>query len=137
MRMRSKAWFAASMMMGAFLVCGTSRLEARELALSDLRREATLSDPQISPDGTHVALLVGESDFTDNRVHIRIDMIDTRSGEARALALPFDDIASVRWSPDGTTVAFAAAHGEGPMQLYACSPSGAHLRRLTHDTSPI
>jgi TolB protein len=35
------------------------------------------------------------------------------------------------WSPDGRTIAFVS-NRDGAMQLYAVSPDGSNLRRLTH-----
>ena len=83
------------------------------LSLQDLRHEVSLADPQISPDGSHVALLVGVNDFEHNAVAIHVDMVDAATGARHPLPLPFDEVESVRWSPDGTALAFLAAKSGG------------------------
>ncbi|HXW51575.1 MAG TPA: hypothetical protein VEJ41_06250, partial [Candidatus Acidoferrales bacterium] len=111
-------------------------MRARELLLSDLRREITLADPQISPDGSKIALLVGSNDFIHNTVVVRVDMVDAATGATRILALPFGDIESVRWSPQGDAIAFLAAH-DGVEQIYESSPSGRSLHLLTFGSQDV
>jgi len=115
----------------AFVFLAAAPTQARMLSLLDLRREITLSDPQISPDGSHVALLVGVGDFEHNAVSIHVDIVDVAAGMRHSLPLPFDDIESVRWSPDGTALAFLAAKSTGVVQLYTSSATGGALHKLT------
>lgn len=118
-----------------FLACALPAA-ARQLALSDLRREVTLADPQIAPSGSQIAVLVGTNDFKRNAVPIRVDMVDVATGKIRTLPFPFTDIESVRWSPDGRSVAFLANRG-GATQLYVSSSKGLGLRRLTEGTQDV
>lgn len=104
---------------------------ARTLTLHDLRQEVTLSDPQISPDGAKVALLVGRNDFGHDITAVQLVMVDVVTGVQRVVPLAKDDVASVRWSPAGDTIAFLAAAGDNPKQLYLSSPTGRHVRKLT------
>jgi dipeptidyl aminopeptidase/acylaminoacyl peptidase len=110
---------------------------ARTLTLLDLRREVTLADPRISPDGSRVALLVGTNDFQTNRVVVRLDLLTTATGARTTLPLPFDDVSSPRWSPDGAQLAFIAARADAPHQLYVWTVAKARLHRLTSNNQDV
>jgi dipeptidyl aminopeptidase/acylaminoacyl peptidase len=124
------------------LVCATAFFcgrpaFARTLTLADLRREVTLSDPQISPDGSQVAVIVATGDYLRNKMRLRLDLVGVATHAVRTLPLPFDWIASVRWSPDGRTLAFLGAKSTQPPQLYVCSPDGTKLVQRTFGPSGV
>lgn len=109
---------------------------ARTLALADLRNEVTLADPQISPDGSRVALLVGHNDFDHDTLPVHIVMVDVASGSMHELFVPQTDIAFVRWSPRGDQLAYlAGANGEGK-QLYLIAPSRSDSRPRKLTSAP-
>jgi len=125
-------------MTAALFVLLPAEVRARTITLLDLRREVSMSDPQISPDGSRVALLVGTNDFDHDLFTIRIDIIDVATGSARTLPITKRDIASVRWSPDGTELAFLASPGpDDPRQVYLSAPDGTRLRQLTKAPSGV
>src|ERR1700737_973594 len=101
---------------------------ARTLTLADLRKEVTLADPQISPDGSRVALLVGHNDFEHDTLPAHIVMVDVARGGMHELPVPQTDIAFVRWSPHGDWLAYLAGAEGGPKQLYIISPSRSRAR---------
>jgi dipeptidyl aminopeptidase/acylaminoacyl peptidase len=119
-------------MTAALFALSPALADARTITLFDLRREVSMSDPQISPDGSRVALLVGTNDFEHDLFPIRIDMIDVATGTARTLPISKRNVASVRWSPDGAKLAFLASPSSGsPRQVYVSSIDGTRARQLT------
>ncbi len=105
---------------------------ARSMTLLDLRREVSMSDPQISPDGSSVALLTGTNDFDHDVVAIRIVMVGVATGAQTVLPVDKRNIASVRWSPDSARIAFLASpNPDDPQQVYIATPAGAKLRKIT------
>src|SRR5689334_14652859 len=67
-------------------------------ALMQLR---TVSDPQITADGTQVAYVVREVDAGRNRYKSEIWVTAASGGVARRAAKPHFSDARPRWSPDG------------------------------------
>ncbi|HEX2350880.1 MAG TPA: S9 family peptidase [Ktedonobacterales bacterium] len=62
-------------------------------------------DPQISPDGAHIAFVRAEIDRNRYEYHHSIWLAPTKGGEPRRLTNGPGD-SSPRWSPDGRTLAF-------------------------------
>lgn len=115
------------------LLLWASVAQARTLALSDLRKEVTLADPQLSPDGRQIALLIARSNFDTDSAEEQIVIVDAATGRKRALQLPIRGIASVRWSPSGNRIAFLASSAEDSeiKQIFTSLSTGAQLRKLT------
>src|SRR6516225_7625904 len=125
-------WFlVVTGLLAGFCLLSAAQSGARTLTLADLRHEVTLADPQISPDGKRIALLVAPQDFATDRSPVRILMIDSSSGANHTISAPSSDVVFVRWSPSGDRIAYLASLGDGPRQLYVASASGAPSRRLT------
>lgn len=110
--------------------------------LEDLRKLVHLSEPQISPDGRHVAVVVSTPDWKTDKSQQEIDLVDVASGARRALTWKREDLSSPRWSPDGTRLAFVAKDVEGKDddskgddgkqdQLYVMPMDGGDARRIT------
>ena len=108
--MRTGNFFAvgAAALMG-FMGCGTACAAERAFTLTDLRNLVSLSDPQVSPDGREIAVVVSASDWHTDKAKHEIDLIDVASGARRPLTRYRTDVSSPRWSPDGTHLAFIAA----------------------------
>jgi dipeptidyl aminopeptidase/acylaminoacyl peptidase len=90
------------------VVCSGACATGRDFKLSDLRNLVSLSDPQVSPDGRNIAVVVSTPDWKTDKSRHEIDLIDIATGARRALTRYRTDVSSPRWSPDGTRLAFIA-----------------------------
>jgi dipeptidyl aminopeptidase/acylaminoacyl peptidase len=104
-----------------------------------------LSDPQVSPDGKRVAVVVTSVDVKRNRRNTAIYEVSTEPGAEppRRLSTEGFNAKYPRWSRDGRTLAFlssrpaesganAAATGEGPKpQIYLLPMDGGEAQPLT------
>ncbi|HWT06074.1 MAG TPA: prolyl oligopeptidase family serine peptidase, partial [Xanthomonadales bacterium] len=104
----------------------------------DLRALVALLDPQISPDGKHVALIVRRPDFAKNKYRNELVLVDARTGATRTLVRERDDAGSARWSPAGDRLAFIATPPKDPgdkdepsPQLYVLRMDGGEPARIT------
>ena len=126
-------WYA----FGLTLLCLSPAVRAADapkpFQLEDLRRGVSVSDPQISPDGKSVAVLVSRPNWDDDKNDKEIDLVDVATGSLRVLTYKRTGLSSPRWSPDGTRLAFVAedAGDTKQGQLYVMSMSGGDPQRLT------
>jgi len=76
--------------------------------LTDLRKLVRLSDPQISPDGRKVALVVSHWDWKNDKSRPAIVLVDVTTGKRRTLTWKRKGIGNLQWSHDGSRLAFIA-----------------------------
>jgi len=129
---------------------GAACAQARDFTLTDMRHIVSLSDPQVSPDGREIAVVVTTPDWRTDKATHEIDLIDVASGARRPLTRYREDVSSPRWSPDGTRLAFitmdttpvtpapAAGKGDAPAdanekfdQVFVMPMDGGDAQRLT------
>ncbi len=80
--------------------------------LSDLNHRVRLSDPQISPDGRSITLVVSRPDTIANRWQGEIVAINVATKGQRVLTRR-RGARHVRWSPSGDRLAFLASTDQG------------------------
>jgi dipeptidyl aminopeptidase/acylaminoacyl peptidase len=90
----------------------------------------TVSDPQVSPDGAHVAFVVGTPDKGTDKVPTTIWVAPTDGSAAARRFSGGPEDSAPRWSPDGRWLAFVAARGNGP-QLFLASLDGGEAVAIT------
>ncbi len=119
------------------LVCwfvATSSVSAqgkRPITVDDLFKFKRVSDPQISPDGKHVAYVITSVDLPGNKSSSAIWLAPTEGGGPRQVTnAPDKKDRHPRWSPDGKQILFES-NRSGSNQLWVISPSGGEAQRLT------
>jgi len=91
---------------------------------------ASVSDPQLSPDGSRIAYVVSRVDGDANRYRSRVWMIDSDGTSIpRPVSAGEENDASPRWSPDGRMLAFTStrrkdANGKTRSSVYLLSTEG-------------
>ena len=102
----------------------------RRFTGEDLFGLAAASDPQISPDGRHIAYVRRANDIMSDRAVSTIWLIDTQTGAEVPVAGRSGDAFSPRWSPDGKRLAYASTEG-GSVQLWVRWMDGGEAVKLT------
>ena len=117
-----------------FLLCLTAN--AAVLQPSDRARIVNVSDPQISPDGRQVAVVVSRANLKENRFDPEVVLIDVASGAQRAVTVDRRGVAQPRWSPDGTRISFLAMH-DGKRQIWIAPLNGGDARKITSTAAGV
>ncbi len=100
--------------------------------LDDLQKLVRLSDPQLSPDGSSVAVVEITPDWKTDKHHTTLEVVDVASGAKRAWTQDREEVSSPRWSPDATRLAFLAKDPKTKqVQVYVMPLAGGDARRIT------
>jgi dipeptidyl aminopeptidase/acylaminoacyl peptidase len=99
----------------------------RRLTLDDVRSLVRLSDPQISPDGRTVLVVVTRPDYEANEWRSDLVAIEVASGAPAVLVRRRQNLAHLRWSPSGDRFAFLASVN-GERQIYVSAPPREPVR---------
>jgi dipeptidyl aminopeptidase/acylaminoacyl peptidase len=83
----------------------------------DIAELRQAGDPQVSPDGSTIAFVVGGVDAEENKSRSNIWLVDADgSGRARPFTSGPGD-STPRWSPDGQYLAFSSSRQDGLPQI--------------------
>ena len=96
-------------------------------------QEFEFESPQISPDGSSVAMIRSERSTPERSPHSTLAVVPIDGGAVRLIAADWDLWPSrPRWTPDGSDLVVAVdEQGRGP--LYVVDVDSGSRRRLTHD----
>ena len=83
-------------------------LAQKKFELNDLDKLYTLTDPQISPDGKSILIVVSKPDTINNKNKSFIYKVDVSTGNAQQLTFDRASVSFPRWSPIGNSIAFIA-----------------------------
>ena len=109
--------------------------QPRTFALDDLSRVVRLADPQITPDGRLIAVVVSRANLADDRWDPELAIVDTASGGMRQVTFDRRGVGYPRWSPNGDRLAFIATvdtDKDAHPQIFVMSMSGGEAQRMTN-----
>ena len=106
----------------------------KKFELADYAKFVNISDPQISPDGKSVVIVVSRPDYVQNRFNAELVLINIADGKKRVLTQDRFAVSSPRWSPNGEQLAFLSRIGQGKdatNQLFLLSMQGGEAKQIT------
>jgi len=111
-------------------LCSLAAGQSRTYTIEDLLKARRVGDPQVSPDGKHVAFTIGDVNFDANRVVTQIYVTSIDGGAAKQLTTGDRSSSAPRWSPDGKHLAFTTGG-----QIWVMEADGDHKEQVTKISS--
>jgi dipeptidyl aminopeptidase/acylaminoacyl peptidase len=111
--------------------------QARHFTADDLPKIVRIADPQISPDGKTVAIVVSRANLKEDRYDTEIDFVDLATKQLRVMTHDRLGIGSVRWSPSGDRIAYLAQDADKKAQIFVLPATGGDSQQLTHAKTSI
>jgi dipeptidyl aminopeptidase/acylaminoacyl peptidase len=124
-----------ALLCSAALAAVASAAPTRTLKLADLRQTTSVQNPQISPDGTHIAAYVTHRDYDKNKGVADLVLFDVRTHNSRKLVRAGIS-ATVAWSPDGSSIAYLAASDNIP-QIFLLPMNGGEPLKVTDEKNGV
>ncbi len=135
MKSRSAAGLLLSLLtMGAIFLVAPRAVSARHIQLADFQKIVGVSDPQISPDGKSIVVVVSHVNMKDDRRDNELVLVDVASGAQRILTFDRPKVSSPRWSPSGDRLAFLSEVGPEKKrreQVFAMPMQGGDAHQIT------
>lgn len=129
-RLGGPVFLLAALILGAALVSAQSR----HIELNDLAKIVSVSDPQISPDGKTIVVVVGRQNLEQDRTDRELVQVDIASGARHALTYERKTAGSPRWLPSGDRLAFTANDGTGKdakPQIFVLPMTGGEAKKIS------
>ena len=141
---RASPRFAQYMFLGMlaelllFAAPGRAEAQARKIELGDFRKIVGVTDPEISPDGKSIVIVVSRVDWDEDRYDSQLVLVDIATGGQRPLTNIRKGLSSPKYSPSGDRVAFLAEVGverKAVAQVFVLPMNGGEPQQTT--TAPL
>ena len=117
------------------LAGGASLLGAERYTLAHIATVVSVSNPQVSPDGTRIVIAVSRANLQENRYDTELVLV-TVATRAQKVLTRRQGAGQHRWSPDGTRLAFVAP-AEGKPQLWVLPMDGGEALQITRSSTGV
>ena len=110
---------------------------SRKITADDFMRIATVSDPQVSPDGGQILCVKRTVEIEKDKYRGEIWRVASDGSSEPQRFTGGEDYSdgSPRWSPDGKTVAFLSDRKKPESQIFVIASDGGEARPLTKITT--
>jgi dipeptidyl aminopeptidase/acylaminoacyl peptidase len=122
------------LLLATLLASRAALAQTRRLELNDYAKIASVSDPQISPDGKTIVFVLSRPNLGEDRSDRQLVLIDIAAGAQHVLTYDRKSVGTPRWSPGGDRLAFVAVEGAGKdarPQVFVLSMGGGEARKIT------
>lgn len=100
--------------------------QSRQFTVEELLKVRRVGDPQVSPDGRHVAFTIGDVNWDANKVVTQIYVMAIDGNGMKQLTNGASSSTAPRWSPDSKKIAFVTGG-----QIWEMEDDGDHKDQIT------
>ena len=127
----------ASLCLASMGVQGPAGAQVKHVTLETLTSTVRLNDPQISPDGKSVVVVVSRQNMKDDRIDSELVLVDVATKAQRVLTQGKMHVGFPRWSPGGERLAYIAADAEKKPEIFVLPMAGGDSMQLTHNEGGV
>jgi dipeptidyl aminopeptidase/acylaminoacyl peptidase len=122
----------------AWMVCAVAAgAQSKKFSADDIIKLLKVSDPQISPDGKTIAIVVGRANLKEDRWDSELEFVDVATRQARVMTHDRLGVGWPRWSPDGNSILFLAQDANKKSQVFVMPANGGDAVMVTHGKSAV
>ena len=110
---------------------------AKRYTADDMIRITRVTDPQISPDGKSIVVVVGHPNLKTDKYDSELVLVDIATHAQRVLTHDRQVGGYPRWSPSGDRLAYIAQDSDKKPQIFILPLSGGDSLQLTHSAGPV
>src|SRR5271155_3184072 len=110
---------------------------ANHFDISHLGKLTRVADPEISPDGKSIVIVVSRPNFAQDRYDAELVLVDIANGHQRVLTHERPGISFPRWSPAGDRLAFLSAGANNETQIFGLPTAGGEAFQVTKSPSAV
>jgi len=110
---------------------------ADHIDISHLAKIRRVADPQFSPDGKSIVIVVSRPNYSEDRYDADLILVDAATGHQRKLTHDRRDVSSPRWSPAGDHIAFLALGTNSKPQIFVMPMTGGDAQEITKSATGI
>lgn len=118
-------------------VTAAAHSQSKRFSADDLPRIVRVGDPQISPDGKTISIIVGRANLKEDRHDSEVVFIDVASKAQHVMTHNRTNVSSVRWSPSGDRIAYLAHDADKKPQIFILPVRGGDSFQLTHHKTGV
>lgn len=115
-----------------FILFAIESAAQKKFEIDDVGKLTGISDPQVSPDGKSIVIVLSRPDYAGNKFNTELALVDVTSGSHRPLTFERSGVSQPRWSPNGEQLAFLSRAAQGGMsQLFIMYMAGGEAKQIT------
>ena len=115
----------------------TAPAMAARFTADDVVKITRVSDPQISPDGKSIVIVVAHPNFKTDKYESELVLVDIATHGQRVLTHDRTVRGYPRWSPTGDRLAYIADDSEHKGQVFVLPMAGGDSMQLTHSAGAV
>lgn len=134
---RMLRYFALSLALLTPFSYAVAQTTPARFTADDLPKIVRISDPQISPDGKTISIVVSRANLKEDRWDAELDFVDVATHQIRTMTHDRAGVSNVHWSPTGDRIAYLAHDANKKAQIFLLPLNGGDSEQLTHSKTSI